>query len=118
VITIAGSQYMEEVIQGKHALMSGGAVWTNEDPSLTVNATGSGLISFLSASSALATASGGASSSGLITSLSGSKVFATAVGNTGIRMFPNSVSLTSLSGTSANIDDDPDSPDGEWLVQI
>jgi len=34
VITIDGSQYMEEVIQGKHALLSGGAVWDAENPSI------------------------------------------------------------------------------------
>jgi len=32
VITIDGSQYMEEVIQGKHALMQNGALWVSEDP--------------------------------------------------------------------------------------
>lgn len=35
VITIDGSQYMEEVIQGKHALLSGGAVWDAENPSIS-----------------------------------------------------------------------------------
>lgn len=35
VITIDGSQYMEEVVQGKHALLSGGAVWDAENPSLS-----------------------------------------------------------------------------------
>lgn len=59
-----------------------------------------------------------ATASGSFAYIAGYSVFASAVGNTGIRMLPNTISLTSLSGTSANIDDDPDSPDGEWLVQI
>lgn len=32
MITIAGVQYMEEVIQGKHAQMQNGALWTTEEP--------------------------------------------------------------------------------------
>lgn len=93
----AVGQYMNEVKQGKYALLSNGAVSVYEDPPInTVNATASGLLGTLNSFS----------------------ITGSAVWYPGQRMYPNAAALTNLSGSFADIDDDPDSPDVSWLIQI